>query len=365
MTHTPAPALTPEQLQSFGDEMHAIHQRARSSVGAEDVAYIRRIVRLQTGCEIAGRAALFASFVPALWLTGTALLSASKILENMEIAHNVMHGQYDFSGDPALSSRTYEWDSACPSDQWRRSHNYMHHTFTNVRTVDHDLGYRMMRVDEHEPWRPANVLQLGFAGLLATFFQWGVAVHDLDFRRYLFTPDRERTDEDRERLRGILRKSWRQVRKDYVLFPLLAGPSAAAVFTGNLLANLARNVWAALVIYCGHFPEQAETFAPETLEGEGRGHFYLRQLLGSANFDGPRWLHIASGHLSHQIEHHLFPDVPAWRYPALSREVRAVCAKYGLPYHTGSLPSQLFSAFKRIARLSLPNAPLAAASSAA
>jgi fatty acid desaturase len=355
----PEIALTPEQLESFGEEMHAIHQRARQARGAEDLAHIRGVIRVQRGCEIAGRAALFASFVPGAWVAGVGLLSLSKILENMEIGHNVMHGQYDFAGDPALNSRTYEWDSACPSSQWRRSHNYLHHTFTNVRDVDHDLGYRMLRVTDEEPWRWYRAPQLLWAGALVALFQWGVSVHDLDFRRWLFTPRAERTEEDSARVREIGRKAWQQVRKDYVLFPLLAGPYAPAVLAANACANVVRNAWAASVIFCGHFPEEAQTFAAESIEDESRGHFYLRQLLGSVNFDGPRWLHILSGHLSHQIEHHLFPDVPAWRYPALSVEVRAVCEKYGLPYHTGSLAKQFVSALSRIARLSLPSRPRA------
>ncbi len=347
--------LNPAQLEAFGDEMYAIHQRARAARGAEDLAYIRGVMRTQLRCEVGGRALLFASFIPGAWVAGTALLSLSKILENMEIGHNVMHGQYEFSGDPALSSRSYEWDTTCPSEQWRHSHNYLHHTFTNVSGVDHDLGYRVLRVDDKQPWRWHRVPQLAYTAGLAALFQWGIAGHDVDMPKYVTTPSAERDPEDVRRVREIKSKAWRQVRKDYLLFPLLAGPNAVAVFAGNLVANLARNLWSAAVIYCGHFPEQAQTFAPETLEGEGRGHFYLRQLLGSANFEGPRWLHVLSGHLSHQIEHHLFPDVPAWRYPALSKEVRAVCEKYGLPYNTGTFSSQLFSALRRIGRLSLPS----------
>ncbi|MFO0560908.1 MAG: acyl-CoA desaturase [Polyangiales bacterium] len=347
-------ALSAAQIESFGEEMYAIHQRARAARGAQDVAYIRRVIRWQQGSEIAGRALLFASFVPGAWVAGTALLSLSKILENMEVGHNVMHGQYDFTGDPALSSRGYEWDNACPSELWRHSHNYLHHTFTNVRGVDHDLGYRVLRVDESQPWAWHRVPQVVYAGVLAALFQWGVAAHDVDVLRYLSTPRAARDPEDVKRVREIKAKGWRQVRKDYLLFPLLAGPNAPWVFAGNLVANVARNLWAAAVIYCGHFPEQAQTFAAESLEAESRGQFYLRQLLGSANFDGPRWLHVLSGHLSHQIEHHLFPDVPSWRYPALSKEVRALCEKYGLPYNTGTLSGQLASALRRILRLSLP-----------
>jgi len=344
-----------EKMEAFGAELDALAARTRADLGERDVRYIRRVIRVQRSLEITGRALLFGSgsFAPA-WVLGTAALSASKVIENMEIGHNVMHGQYDFANDPALSSTTYEWDNVCPGDQWRHSHNYMHHTFTNVRGVDHDLGYRLLRVDDKQPWSWPAIFQPIYAGVLALLFQWGVGVHDIDLRRWLLHPE-ERTEEERTKLRGIGRKAARQMTKDYLLFPLLAGPYALNVLAGNVVANLVRNVWSFAVIFCGHFPEGTATFPPETLDGETRGGFYLRQITGSANFDGPWFLHFMSGHLSHQIEHHMFPDIPAHRYPEMAREVRAICAKYGVPYNTGTFGAQLLGVAKKIFRFALPS----------
>lgn len=118
-----------------------------------------------------------------------------------------------------------------------------------------------------------------------------------------------------------------------------------------------RNVWTYSIIFCGHFPPTgAQTFTSEECQNETRGQWYLRQMLGSANITGsPPLFHIMSGNLSHQIEHHLFPDIPASRYPSMSAEVQEICERYGLPYNTGSLSHQLASTWKKIAKLSLPN----------
>lgn len=346
--------LSPDDLQAFGRELDELLQRTRADLGERDVRYVRRVIRLQRGLELAGRVLLQASpWVLPAWPLGVAALAASKIIENMEVGHNVLHGQYEFTGDPALSSAGYEWDTVCPADQWRHSHNYLHHTFTNVEGVDHDLGYRLLRVTDGQPWRWPAVFQPVYAAVLATFFQWGIAAHDVDMPRYLTEPS-TRTAEDRAKVRGLLRKAWRQVRKDYLLFPLLAGPGAPIVLAGNVAANLLRNLWSFAVIFCGHFPEGTATFSPDALATEGRAGFYVRQLLGSANFDGSPALHFFSGHLSHQIEHHLFPDVPAHRYPELAVQVRAIAARYGLPYNTRSFGAQLWSVAKLIARKALP-----------
>jgi fatty acid desaturase len=348
--------LEPSEIEAFGAELDALLARTRADLGERDVRWIRGVVRTQRALELGGRALLFAGALPPAWLAGTACLSLSKILENMEIGHNVMHGQYDFARDPSLSSTTYDWDNVCPGDQWRHSHNYLHHTFTNVRGVDHDLGYRMIRVDPSQPWRWYTPFQPAYAMALAFLFQWGVASHDVDMPRYVFSPS-SRTDEERAKVRAMLRKGGRQALKDYVLFPLLAGPSAPWVLAGNLVANVVRNVWAFSVIFCGHFPDGVESFPEESLKGETRGAFYLRQLRGSANFEGSWLLHVMSGHLSHQIEHHMFPDIPAHRYPEMAVEVRAICAKYGVAYNTGSLWGQLWSVAKKIVRLALPGSP--------
>ena len=330
-------------FEAFGHELDELYARTKADLGERDVRYIRKVIRVQRGLEIAGRVMLFVP-TPVTWALGTASLSASKIIENMEVGHNIMHGQYDFANDPRLAGATYEWDNVCPSNQWRHSHNVAHHTFTNVQEVDHDLGYRILRIEDRQPWHWYTFLQPLYAGTLALFFQWGVATHDVDPNAI-----------DPTKVKEIAKKGTRQVLKDYVLFPLLAGPNALAVLAGNAIANLARNVWTFSVIFCGHFPEGTVTFPKEVLDSDSRGAWYYRQIRGSANFEGGPWMHFMTGHLSHQIEHHLFPDIPAHRYPEMAVEVKAICAKYGVPYNTGSFGAQLWSVVRKIFRLAVPS----------
>lgn len=341
--------LTEQELEAFGAEMDAIRKRIIADLGEEDAAYIRGIVKKQRQFEVAGRAMMY---LPPLWPLAVASLSVSKILDNMEIGHNVMHGQYDWMGDPGLNSRMYEWDNVCPSEQWKYSHNYIHHTFTNILGKDRDIGYGILRMDEDQEWHPYYLGNPVYAFLLMVFFEWGVAMHDLEVENIV---KGTRTFEDNKALHaGIMRKVKRQALKDYVLFPALTGPLFPLTFTGNAIANLVRNVWAFNIIFCGHFPAGVATFSEEECEDESRGHWYYRQLLGSANITGSPLFHIMSGNLSHQIEHHLFPDLPARRYPEVAAEVREICERYGLAYNTGPLRKQLFSVARKICRMALP-----------
>ncbi|MBS1868574.1 MAG: fatty acid desaturase [Actinobacteria bacterium] len=352
MSTTSPPQLSPEQLDAFGRELDAIRERVIADLGERDASYIRRVIKAQRGLELGGRALLEVGFLPPAWLAGTAALSLSKILDNMEIGHNVMHGQYDWMNDAAVNGQAFEWDTACPADQWRHSHNYVHHTHTNILGKDRDIGYGVLRMSEDQRWHPYYLGNPVYAALLALFFQWGVALHDLEVDR--IAEGKTSWREKGEMLQAIWRKGRRQALKDYVLFPLLAGPGAPFTFTGNLTANAVRNVWAFTIIFCGHFPEGTHEFTEEETEGETRGQWYFRQLLGSANLTGGPLFHIMSGNLSHQIEHHLFPDLPGHRYAELAVEVREICERYGLPYNSGPLHKQFGSVVKKIVKLALP-----------
>jgi fatty acid desaturase len=345
--------LTAGQIESFGEELDAIRQRVLADRGEHDANYIRKVIRAQRGLEVAGRGLLWAGVFPPAWIAGTAALSLSKILDNMEIGHNVMHGQYDWMNDPALSGKQFEWDNACPADQWRHSHNYMHHTHTNIVGKDRDIGYGVLRMSEDQPWRPYYLGNPVYATLLALLFQYGVAVHDLEVER-LTTGEANLADK-RELLSGIWKKVRRQTVKDYVIFPALSGPFFLFPLAGNATANLVRNLWSFTIIFCGHFPEGTHEFTEEETENESRGEWYYRQLLGSANLSGSRLFHILSGNLSFQIEHHLFPDLPANRYAEISTEVREICERYGIPYNVGPLGKQFGSVVKKICRLALPD----------
>ncbi|MBC7279072.1 acyl-CoA desaturase [Nocardioides sp.] len=343
--------LSPEELEAFGAEMEAIRQRIVADLGEEDSAYIYDIVKKQRAFELAGRA-LF--YLPVIgWVPAVACLSISKILDNMEIGHNVMHGQYDWMGDPHLNSRMFDWDTMAPAENWKYGHNYMHHTFTNIVGKDRDVGYGILRMDEEQEWRPYYLGNPIYAFLLMTFFEWGVAMHDLEVDEIV--AGRRTWAENKEIGARIWRKVKKQTLKDYVLFPLLTGPLAPLTFAGNFTANIIRNLWTFNIIFCGHFPAGVASFSQEECEDETQGHWYYRQLLGSANITGSRTFHIMSGNLSHQIEHHLFPDLPARRYPEIAEEVREICERYGLSYNTGPLHQQLFGVFKKICRFALPD----------
>ncbi|HEU4392995.1 MAG TPA: acyl-CoA desaturase [Solirubrobacterales bacterium] len=392
---SPLSRLSPEQIDALALEFDAIRDRVKAELGERDRRYIEGMIEMHRRLGAIARVLLLASRNRPARFGGTAALSAAKILENMEIGHNVLHGQWDWMNDPRIHSSTWDWDTASTAEAWKHSHNYVHHTFTNIRGKDKDLGYEIMRIDPEQKWNPVYLFQPLYNLLLAAFFEWGVALHDLDFEA-IRTGEKSKRQLKRE-LKGIREKAKSQVVKDYIAWPLLSGLATAAVELGldaldqrgalprsskrrrqgglagsvrralgkgagayksaakaNATANVVRNVWAYAIIFCGHFPDQTYTFSQKEVENESAGGWYVRQLSGSANIEGGPLFHVASGNLGFQVEHHLFPDLPSTRYAEIAPQVKDICERYGLPYNSGPFMQQLGMVQRTILRLAFP-----------
>ncbi|UYF73395.1 acyl-CoA desaturase [Acinetobacter ursingii] len=347
--------LTPEQVEEFGRRVEEIRREVMDNLGEADAKYIYKIRNFVRYSEIASRGMLmFGGWIPPVWLVGTGLLGISKIVENMELGHNVMHGQFDWLNDPSLNGANYDWDTIATGNDWKHTHNYVHHTYTNIVGKDHDVGYGLLRVSEQQKWEPRFLLNVPMAMQLMVFFEWYVGAQNLHLEDALVykTKTWKEVWKDSAKLR---KKVVRQVGKDYVFFPLIAGPNAIPVFLGNAVANVIRSLWSSAVIFNGHFTEDAETFEEDNTETETRAQWYLRQIRGSSNFSGTQGLHILSGNLSHQIEHHLFPDMPANRYSEVAPKIKALCQEYGVNYNEANFMKQFWSVWVRLAKCSLPN----------
>ncbi len=402
---SPLAHLSDEQMEEIAREFDAIHDQVFGDLGERDRRYIESMIEMHRRLLVISRVLLLGSRYRPAWVVGTATLSLAKILENMEIGHNVMHGQWDWMNDPYINSSTWDWDSASTPEAWKHSHNYVHHTFTNIRGKDRDLGYEIMRIDPHQSWHPVYLAQPFYNLLLSAFFEWGVAFHDLDFEA-IRKGEKSKAQIKRE-LKGIRAKAKSQIVKDYVAWPLISGLATAAVdlavgarelasppgktarlrrrLTGakgkmrrqavrdgailalnsgrrsfgstqkaDFTANIVRNVWSYAIIFCGHFPDQTYTFSEDEVADESRGRWYVRQLVGAANIEGSPLFHVISGNLGYQVEHHLFPDMPSTRYAEIAPQVKEVCERYGLPYNSGPFGQQLGMVQRTILRLAFP-----------
>src|SRR5215218_9091123 len=208
---SPLAHLSEEQLDDLGREFDAIRDRVMAELGTRDRRYIESMIEMQRRLAVLSRVLLLASRNRGAWAAGTAALSAAKILENMEIGHNVMHGQWDWMNDPRIHSSTWDWDTASTAEAWKHSHNFVHHTYTNIRGKDKDLGYEIMRIDPAQRWNPVYLAQPIYNLILAALFEWGVAFHDLDLEAV--RKGEKSKDELRRQVTGMAGKARSQIVK--------------------------------------------------------------------------------------------------------------------------------------------------------
>ncbi len=356
-----ASVVPADKQAAFAKEVEALRAKTVADLGTRDKQYIVNVLKAVRLMELGGRGLLLVGaflsgpWMLTAWATGVMVLACSKILDNMELGHNVIHGQFNWTGDPRFNGKTFEWDIVATSENWRKTHNFKHHTYTNVHGLDDDVGYGVLRLFPEQPWSMGRLGQPLYALIFALLFQWGVAIQDLRIGRW-FTR-RISTQKLRQQFKPVGQKIRTQLLKDYVYLPLMAGPGFLTVLSGNLVANGIRNVWTYMVIFCGHFTADVETFHKSVLKNETKAQWYERQIRGSSNLSGGFLLNVMTGNLSHQIEHHLFPDVPANRYAELAPQVRDICARYGLPYNTGSMQRQFGQVLWRIVRHAFPSKP--------
>ncbi len=216
-----------ETLQSFEQDINRIRDNTLANVGQADADYIRNMIRFQRLLDLSGRLCIVLGFLhPLWWVGGVFALGIAKILDNMEIGHNVLHGQYDWMNDPHINSRKFEWDNAGDSGSWKRYHNHEHHTYTNIIGKDRDYGYGLLRLSNDLPWRPKNVLQMVYYWLLSILFEWGVAYHEVAAERIFF---------GKKRKHSSLPISREQLKKDF--FNKISFRCLKIIFSGRCCAS--------------------------------------------------------------------------------------------------------------------------------
>ncbi len=371
----PAPDLSnlpldADRMTEFGNALDKVRRDIEAKIGDEDLAYVQSMQRRSDVLQWIGRGLIHFSFEPVGFSAGVISLWLHKQLEATEIGHTALHGAFDkIDGAERWHSETYKWRIPIDEPSWHRGHNQAHHQYTNIAGKDPDIHFGPVRLTEHTPHNTGHRFQLfytllflfpNFAALMNMHFTGMVDVFQGNGRPEKFDFIEKRS------LATVRDASWRAMRKfvpyygkEYVLFPLLAGPFFWKVLLGNWLSEVMRDVYSAATILCGHVGDDVANYAEGT-RAHGRGQWYAMQVGSANNFDVPLPVSQLCGALDLQIEHHLFPRFPTNRLREAAPQVQAICEEYGIEYKKESWPRTLRKALKHVAELSReqPNANL-------
>jgi NADPH-dependent stearoyl-CoA 9-desaturase len=365
MTNVTAWADDEDRLRHFAAEIDELRARVEAEIGAEDLDYIKNVQRFSRGMEVLGRGLLHFSVGPVGFFSGVGALWLHKQLQAIEIGHTVLHGTFDkIEGAEAFRSKTFTWGAPIHEESWSYAHNVRHHQYTNITGRDPDIRFGVIRWNEQTPYDPErHRFHIPALVLVTTHLAFMVNLQHTGLGDFLLKKDmnpeqldfsKERTPEVfRAGLRKALRKALPYYAREYVLYPMLAGPMFWKVMLGNYMSELGRDIYSSLSLYCGHYGDDVPDYAEGTRAGS-RHHWYAMQVESSCNFEVPLPLTILCGTLNRQIEHHLFPRFPTNRLRQIAPEVREICERHGMPYRTESWTGRLRKVFGRLARLSRP-----------
>jgi len=349
-----------QRIESFARAIDAISREVEAELGEKDAAHIERIGLLSRSAEGLGRALIHFSFEPVAFGLGVAALWLHKSLELMEIGHMALHGAYDrFPKASRYHAAVFRWKAPIDEASWRVAHNVRHHQYTNIEGRDPDLNFGLLRLSPRVPHRRAHSLQ-PVTNLTSWFgFATAINLHVTGMLDIYFARGRPQQLRDespatvRAARRTFLSKLVRYYGREYVFFPLLAGPFFWKVLLGNVLSEVGRDLYSAAVIYCGHVG--AKDF-PSGTRAKGRARWYVMQVEAARNIEVPHLVSILCGGLDLQIEHHLFPRLPPNRLREIAPRVRAVCEAHGIRYLSKGWLSTLREVMGELRNLSSPTA---------
>ncbi len=361
---TPAPTSFTEALpgfdyRGFAAELDALRAELERNAGPADVAHLRKL-------SAWGRLATALGYATA-WIApnpvSAGLIALGSTLRWTIVAHHTSHRGLDRIPGGHLTSRTFakgwrrypDWFDWIDPEAWDFEHNRLHHYHTG-EVGDPDLPEEQLERLRLAPL-PAAV-KLG--ALFALASTWKFVYYAPNTLAMLKEEQRRKAErrpiDPGARHTGVsLAHAWSPLHADgrafwtrcilpfallqFVLIPslyLVIGPWAAlSVLVNSLLAEWLSNLHTFAVIVPNHAGDDVHRFDRASTD---RAEFYVRQVLGSVNFrtggetlagDVNDALH---GFLNYQVEHHLWPDLSPLQYKRAAPRVKALCAKYGVPY---------------------------------
>jgi len=321
--------------EAFAADLGALRRRVRSELCPEDLAHRSMIERWGRLCALLGWGTAWVAPNPLSVL----LISQAKMTRWAMIAHHTSHRGYDHvpGAQPHQRSKDFargwrrvvDWLDWIDPEAWHHEHDLLHH-YRLGETADPDLvEHNLAWLRDSELPRPARYAVVAF--FMCTW----------KFTYYAPNTLRALLGEDRRSLWQMFAHPalWRRCLLPYglvnfVLAPCLALPlggwAAGSVLANALMAELFTNLHSFLVIVTNHAGEDLHRFDGEM---KSKAEFYRRQVVGSTNYPtGGELNDFLHGWLNYQIEHHLFPDLPMRQYQRIQPEVKAICARHGVPY---------------------------------
>ncbi len=361
--------LSGTQLRNLAEDIDNLYTKTHELLGTEDLEYARNLKNYSIAIKKRSDGLLKQPDTENAFQKSIILRGIHLFLE-FSLGHLILHGSYDDLLDTKdeFHSSNYKWDFALDIDDWKIMHHKNHHPFTNIKGLDHDLGYGLFRIKEGQNWWGHNFIQIPlFMGAMlshSTFFSM--------FTSYSAGNGNGKTFYNPGIYKNSLRALSQEFIESYIKEPVRAKHRFLPTATGNLLGNMFGYTYLMLNLSFAHHKSGLALYEKQD-RNETKGEYYYRQIMATTNFitdpeidiylqkilDEVEYsnrpaLTVLHDAVNNHIEHHLFPDIPGNRLRELGPEVQEILKKYGLPYSTTPFREALNDLFKGIVVGSIP-----------
>jgi len=351
------------------EKIENIYARERADMGQKDVDKIAECIAISDNYKKIGLEGISKSWSPFKFMRGVVNYGKGRVMD-VFISHNILHGQFDTLDDDKYYS--VAWDFSGPVDTlgWKRAHNGMHHGYTNIATKDPDLAHGILRTTSDIPWHPFHLFQsfyyffFVYPTMLGSFDDYSSGSVELHRKKILKEGNKgycitspsgiECSEEEFAQAKEEQKTTRATWEKENVHDIVASSDSKIRTYIGLKLAEVFANYEISITIQPTH---QAEEKYPPDYFPKSKGEWYHMQMVTTRNYelDDVYKLNYYGG-LNYQIEHHLFPDLPWWRYQAVSKEIQEICKEFDIPYNADKTRTQTFIRFaKEVLKYSLPD----------
>jgi fatty acid desaturase len=288
------------------------------------------------------------------------LIGVGNVSRWANVTHPILHGAYDKVPDVPYrytkagfakgKNRYIHWLDWIKPEAWEYEHNIMHHYHLGeVDDPDNVEKNLQWLIQSKVPMWLRYVIVYSFAGTWKFTYYAPNTLRILENKERRKRKEPETTSYNWSPFTKNGMKLWKEALLPYaivkfILIPLLFLPlGLEAMFNAfiiTLMAEFVANLHSFLVIVPNHSAEDIYMFnEPHKSQGE----FYLRQIMGSVNYNtGSDLIDFGHGWLNYQVEHHLFPNLPLSQYQVMQPIVKDVCKKHNLEYRQESVFKRIF-----------------------
>jgi len=329
----------------------------------EDYQHLLKLEWWGRACTILGfmlaiATAYFALTGAAFWavaLVAGTLLGIGNVARWANVTHPILHGAYDkvpnipyryTKAGYARGWRRYiHWLDWIKPEAWEYEHNIMHHYHLGEKDDPDNVEKNLQwLIQSKTPMWLRYVIVYLFAGTWKFTYYAPNTLLILENKERRKRKEEEATSYNYNPFSKNGLELWKNYMLPYalikfVLIPALFLPFGASAALGVLIifliAEFVANLHSFLVIVPNHSAEDIYMFnEPHQSQGE----FYLRQIMGSVNYNtGSDLIDFLHGFLNYQIEHHLFPNMPQSFYQKMQPITKEICKKHNLEYRQDSV----------------------------